>query len=202
MVLDFTLPGFPDHELLPSGANISVTSQNLMKYCSLVVDATVGSGVTEQIDSFRQGFDRIIPIHYFGCFTHEEIMNIIGGDGNSNWALQDLMDSIKVDHGYNVGSRLIQLIEMLCQFSEEERRLFLSFCTGSPRLPIGGFASLNPPLTIVRKSVGKQESADEFLPSVMTCAHYLKVPEYTTADVMRQRFLFAMKEGQNSFHLS
>lgn len=203
MSLDFTLPGFPDYELLPGGAIINVTSENIDQYIKLVVDATVGSGVFSQLESFRKGFHRIIPIHYFGCFTQDEIMNIIGGESNNDWTVQVLSESLKVDHGYNFSSRLIQqLIEMLCQFSPEERRLFLSFCTGSPRLPIGGFAALRPPLTIVRKSVEKNEPANDYLPSVMTCAHYLKVPEYSSPDVMRDRFLFAMKEGQNSFHLS
>ena len=99
-----------------------------------------------------------------------------------------------------MGSRLVvQFLEMLIHFNQEERRLFLSFVTGAPRLPLGGFAALNPPLTIVRKIV---DNADKCLPSVMTCAHYLKVPEYSCLDVMRNQFVFAMKEGQNSFHLS
>lgn len=112
------------------------------------------------------------------------------------------MDAIKADHGYDMGCRLVQdFLEMLVEFDQEERRLFLSFCTGSPRLPLGGFASLSPSLTIVRKTVDK-DGADKCLPSVMTCAHYLKVPEYSSKMIMRQQFLFAMKEGQNSFHLS
>jgi E3 ubiquitin-protein ligase TRIP12 len=114
-----------------------------------------------------------------------------------------LRDAFKADHGYNSNSRIIlQLAEMLSGFSLDERRAFLSFCTGSPKLPIGGFSSLHPPLTIVCKTVGKNEKPDESLPSVMTCAHYLKVPEYSTAEIMKDKFLYAMKEGQNSFHLS
>jgi E3 ubiquitin-protein ligase TRIP12 len=113
------------------------------------------------------------------------------------------LDSFKADHGYNSNSRIIvQLAEMLSNFNLEERRAFLSFCTGSPKLPIGGFAALSPPLTVVCKTVNKNEKPDECLPSVMTCAHYLKVPEYSTPEVMKQRFLYAIKEGQNSFHLS
>ena len=39
-----------------------------------------------------------------------------------------------------------------------------------------GLRSLNPPLTIVRKQPDDGMSADDFLPSVMTCVNYLKLP--------------------------
>jgi E3 ubiquitin-protein ligase TRIP12 len=44
--------------------------------------------------------------------------------------------------------------------------------------------------------------ADDYLPSVMTCANYLKLPDYTTKGVMRQKIFTAMMEGSQSFHLS
>jgi len=65
-----------------------------------------------------------------------------------------------------------------------------------------GLRSLNPPLTIVRKTVETTENADDFLPSVMTCVNYLKLPEYSSNDVMRTRLAVAAREGQLSFHLS
>jgi E3 ubiquitin-protein ligase TRIP12 len=69
-------------------------------------------------------------------------------------------------------------------------------------LLLAGFRSLNPPLTIVRKTFDSGMNADDFLPSVMTCVNYLKLPEYTSLDVMREKLFIASKEGQLSFHLS
>lgn len=77
---------------------------------------------------------------------------------------------------------------------ETDRRSFLSFITGSPRLPYGGFQSLHPPLTVVCKSVEKHENANDYLPSVMTCVNYLKVPNYTSLEVLQERFLKVMAE--------
>jgi E3 ubiquitin-protein ligase TRIP12 len=88
---------------------------------------------------------------------------------------------------------------MLSEFDPKQKRDFLSFCTGSPKLPIGGFKELNPRLTIVRKTVA---NPDECLPSVMTCAHYLKVPEYSSAEMLKKRFIQAITDGKGSFHLS
>ena len=44
--------------------------------------------------------------------------------------------------------------------------------------------------------------ADGDLPSVMTCANYIKLPPYSSLAVMRKRVLFAIREGQGSFDLS
>jgi len=42
--------------------------------------------------------------------------------------------------------------------------------TGAPKLPIGGFRGLTPPFTVVRKPHEPPFKADDYLPSVMTCA--------------------------------
>lgn len=44
--------------------------------------------------------------------------------------------------------------------------------------------------------------SDGDLPSVMTCANYIKLPPYTSFMVCRERVLFAIREGQGSFDLS
>ena len=43
---------------------------------------------------------------------------------------------------------------------------------------------------------------DDYLPSVMTCVNYLKLPDYSTSDIMREKLRVAAMEGQLSFHLS
>lgn len=67
---------------------------------------------------------------------------------------------------------------------------------------LSGFRSLNPPLTIVRKTFESTENPDDFLPSVMTCVNYLKLPDYSSIEIMRDKLLIAAREGQQSFHLS
>lgn len=69
-------------------------------------------------------------------------------------------------------------------------------------MSISGFKALNPPLTIVRRAVSGEQNPDQFLPSVMTCVNYLKLPDYTSMEVMSKRMETACKEGQHSFHLS
>ena len=67
-------------------------------------------------------------------------------------------------------------------------------------MDIVGFKSLKPPLTIVPKTRGPE--ADAELPSVMTCQNYFKLPEYSSKQILTEKLLLAMKEGQGSFLLS
>lgn len=49
------------------------------------------------------------------------------------------MDSIKADHGFNMDSKSVKnLLQTMSELTMSERREFLQFTTGSPKLPIGG----------------------------------------------------------------
>lgn len=36
----------------------------------------------------------------------------------------------------------------------------------------------------------------------MTCVNYLKLPDYSSLEVLRERLIVAIQEGQGAFHLS
>lgn len=148
---------------------------------------------------------------------------------------------MKADHGFSSESRAVKnLLKVMSEFSVEERRQFLQFITGSPKLPIGGkpcerenetttgkygrskqkttdidvsplffnlfallgFKNLHPAFTVVCKPFEAPLKADDYLPSVMTCANYLKMPNYSSKEVTLAKFKMAYEEGQGSFHLS
>jgi len=89
-----------------------------------------------------------------------------------------------------------RLVNVLVGMNGDERKAFLQFTTGCSSLPPGGLANLQPRLTIVRKV----DSTDGGYPSVNTCVHYLKLPEYSSEEILRDRLLAATKE--KGFHLN
>ncbi|NXE18441.1 TRIPC ligase, partial [Ardeotis kori] len=201
--LDFTLPGFPNIELKKGGKDTPVTIHNLEEYLRLVIFWALNEGVARQFDSFRDGFESVFPLSHLQYFYPEELEQLLCGSKTDTWDAKTLMECCRPDHGYTHDSRAVKyLFEILSSFDSEQQRLFLQFVTGSPRLPVGGFRSLNPPLTIVRKTFESTENPDDFLPSVMTCVNYLKLPDYSTLEIMREKLLIAAREGQQSFHLS
>lgn len=93
--------------------------------------------------------------------------------------------------------------QVLQDMNEPERRLFLRFLTGNPTLPAGGLHGLKPCITVVRReSDNSSINSDEYLPSVMTCVNYLKLPPYSTREVLASKLHAAMRQGQAAFHLS
>ncbi|KAK0384733.1 hypothetical protein NLU13_7211 [Sarocladium strictum] len=202
LCLDFTLPGYPNIELQPNGSHERVTIQNVDVYLQKVIDMTLGGGVRRQVDAFRAGFSQVFPYSALSAFTPDELVNLFGRV-DEDWSIETLLDSIKADHGYNMDSKTVRnLLQTMSDFEPPQRREFLQFITGSPKLPIGGFKSLTPMFTVVCKPSEHPYTSDDYLPSVMTCVNYLKLPNYTTAEVMKKQLYTAMREGQGAFHLS
>ncbi|KAL6998251.1 E3 ubiquitin-protein ligase upl4 [Sarracenia purpurea var. burkii] len=200
LYLDFTLPGYPDYVLTSGPDPKLVNMTNLEEYVELVVDATINGGIYRQVEAFKSGFNQVFPIKHLQVFAEEELERLLCGE-REFWTSNELLDHIKFDHGYTASSPpVINLLDVIREFDREQQRAFLQFVTGAPRLPPGGLASLNPKLTIVRKHCSRWADAD--LPSVMTCANYLKLPPYSSKERMKEKLLFAITEGQGSFHLS
>ncbi|KAK4405347.1 E3 ubiquitin-protein ligase UPL3 [Sesamum angolense] len=211
LCLDFSLPGYPEYILKPGNENVDISS--LGDYVSLVVDATVGTGIMRQLEAFRSGFNQVFDISTLQIFSPYELDYLLCGR-RELWKAESLVDHIKFDHGYTSKSpAIVHLLEIMGEFTHEQQRAFCQFVTGAPRLPPGGLAVLKPKLTIVRKhsssmnstannGSGPSESADDDLPSVMTCANYLKLPPYSSKEIMYKKLLYAISEGQGSFDLS
>lgn len=236
--LDFTLPGYPEIDLVPNGSQIMLTIDNVDNYLDRVIDMTLGSGVRRQVDAFRTGFSQVFPYSALRAFTPDELCTLFGRT-EEDWSLASklklpficedseltmttaLMDSIKADHGFNMDSKSVRnLLQTMSEMTPIQRREFLQFTTGSPKLPIGGkhqqqvegcsnrtnnhagFKSLTPMFTVVCKPAEAPYTSDDYLPSVMTCANYLKLPDYTDVKILQKRLFTATKEGQGAFHLS
>ncbi|KAI0469046.1 HECT-domain-containing protein [Xylaria cf. heliscus] len=202
LALDFTLPGYPDIELIPGGSHTQVTIDNVESYLSKVIDMTLSRGVKRQVDAFRVGFSQVFPYSALSAFTPDELVTLFGR-AEEDWTLETLTDSIKADHGFNMDSKSVKnLLQTMSELTATQRRDFLQFTTGSPKLPIGGFKSLTPMFTVVCKPSEPPYTSDDYLPSVMTCVNYLKLPDYTSIDTLKRQLFKAIKEGQGAFHLS
>jgi len=195
--LDFTMPGDSSWELKPNGTDIPVTLENLREYVNLVVETYLVHGVSAQINAFKFGFDQVFPISNLISLSVEEISILICGEREDDWSLNTLIENTKCDHGFSHNSPVVQfLLQTMTEFNAEEKRKFLLFVTGSPVLPIGGFKSLQPKLTIVRK---EEKYPDKIFPSVNCCFYYFKLPEYSSKDILKQQLTFAMINGQGCF---
>ncbi|KAL3234360.1 Ubiquitin fusion degradation protein 4 [Nakaseomyces bracarensis] len=200
--VSYTLPGY-NLELIDGGKNKFLDdATSVEKYISLVLDMFLGSGVTEQLEKFIEGFSRVFPYRNLLLFQPGELCDLFGRV-QEDWSPQTLYSYLIADHGYTMDSSPVKdLISIMTEFDEQEKRVFLQFLTGSPKLPLGGFKALKPKFTVVLKHAEDGLHPDDYLPSVMTCANYLKLPKYSSKEIMVKKIMQAMQEGAGSFLLS
>ncbi|XP_072896164.1 E3 ubiquitin-protein ligase HECTD1 isoform X1 [Hemitrygon akajei] len=189
--------GFTAVDLKPNGDDEMVTMDNAEEYVELMFDFCMHTGIQKQMDAFRDGFNRVFPMEKLSSFSHEEVQMILCGNQSPSWTAEDIINYTEPKLGYTRDSPgFIRFVRVLCGMSSDERKAFLQFTTGCSTLPPGGLANLHPRLTIVRKV----DATDASYPSVNTCVHYLKLPEYSSEEIMRERLLAATME--KGFHLN
>ena len=177
-----------------------VTHANVDAYVRDVAHATLA--IDGALAAFRTGFAHVMPLAHLGVFSATELGHLVA-HRDEDWSEAALRRALVPDHGFSSESREFgDLVAILAAYSEDERRAFVQWLTGAPRLPIGGFGALQPPLTVVRRDHEPPLAPDDYLPSVMTCVNYLKLPRYSSRDTMRTRLATAVREGLTSFHLS
>ena len=194
--------GYSTYDLKVNGGDVPLTVRNVEEYVDLSRSFALDLGIRKQMESFRAGFTEVFPMSAVrGVFSPAEVRLLLCGEMNPEWTEQDLLNFTQPKFGYTRESPTFQrLVEILVEMDGPQRKKFLQFATGCSSLPPGGLANLQPRLTVVRKEGGCPRGGDTALPSVNTCVHYLKLPEYSSKEVMRAKLLQSTQE--KGFHLN
>ncbi|KAL0831252.1 hypothetical protein ABMA28_002100 [Loxostege sticticalis] len=190
-------PSVSVQPLCDSGEHIEVGAHNGRAYAEASARWVVREGVRRQTGAFRRGFGAVFPPRRLRAFSPAELRLLVCGERGPVWTRDHLLQYTEPKLGYTRDSPgFLRLVEVLVEMSVRERKAFLQFATGCSSLPPGGLANLHPRLTVVRKV----DAGDGSYPSVNTCVHYLKLPEYSCKEVLRERLLAATNE--RGFHLN
>ncbi|KAF4744852.1 Ubiquitin-protein ligase, partial [Perkinsus olseni] len=198
------VPGYEKISL--PGLRGNVSCKNVGKFVAGVATAVTYTGVYWQLRAFADAFAEILSPSALSLWRSEdELTELTYGSSAARpeyWTKEHLLSAIQPKHGYTSSSSAVQyLVEVMAnELTPDQRQQLVRFLTGSPTLPIGGFAALKPQLTVVRQ-VLDDESAnpDDFLPSVMTCASFMKLPDYSSKEVLKRQLVKAISEGQKAF---
>ncbi|KAL0267404.1 UNVERIFIED_CONTAM: hypothetical protein PYX00_009683 [Menopon gallinae] len=189
--------GFSAAELTPGGGDMEVTLDNVEEYSELTTSFCLEKGIARQLEAFHAGFNKVFPMSKLKAFSPDEVRIMLCGDQNPHWTREDVLNYTEPKLGYTRDSPgFLRFVNVLVKMTAEERKAFLQFTTGCSSLPPGGLANLYPRLTVVRKV----DAGEGSYPSVNTCVHYLKLPDYPTEDLLRERLLAATRE--KGFHLN
>lgn len=102
------------------------------------------------------------------------------------------MDELKAGAVYSGGCDASATIvewfwKALEAFTEEQRGMFLKFCTGTSRVPLDGF---EPPFTV---TLGSDMTPDA-LPRSHTCFNQIVLPPYEAEDVLVSKVAYAISQ--------
>ena len=97
--------------------------------------------------------------------------------------------------GYTKDSQVVQWFwEIVSKFTEKEKRNLLFFVTGNDRIPLNGLSSL-------KFRIQRSGDNDELLPSAHTCFNIVSFPEYSSKEILKNRFAIAL-ENVTGFNLA
>lgn len=202
MDLDFTVTyerfgKTEEVELIPNGSTTLLTNENKKEYIRLRSAFLMTHQIEAQLQEFLTGFYKMVPRSDIQTFTEQELELVISGLPDID--VEDLRLHTEYN-GYNASSPLIRWFwEIVSSMTRQDRANLLQFATGSSKVPLGGFANLESGGHRHRFSITKTESPIELLPSAHTCFNRIDVPDYPTADMLREKLMIAITYGNKGF---
>lgn len=92
---------YPYAELVPNGANIDVTLNNLEEYCDLLINYVLQDGIAKQLEAFHRGFCEVFPLKKLAAFSSAEARMMICGEQHPQWTREDLINYTEPKLGYS-----------------------------------------------------------------------------------------------------
>ena len=181
-------------ELVPGGTSKPVTEENKEEYVKLMTNWLLRDRYEPAITSFMEGFSQHINVFkYMRIFTLQEIQLMIGGVPDID--VKELLKNAAFGGYVSASDQVEWLFQLLEEFDRDKMCKFLGFVTGCTTMPVDG---LKPPLMITRM----EDGTDKSLPKAHTCFNQLVIPRYSTAEILKERLLYALDNASSGFYLS
>ncbi|NXJ23340.1 HACE1 ligase, partial [Dicrurus megarhynchus] len=187
--------------LKPGGASILVTQENKAEYVQLVTELRMTRAIQPQINAFLQGFHMFIPPSLIQLFDEYELELLLSGMPEID--VNDWLKNTEYTSGYERGDQVIQWFwDVVEELTQEERVLLLQFVTGSSRVPHGGFAHIMGGSGLQNFTIAAVPYTENLLPTSSTCINMLKLPEYPSKEILKDRLLVALHCGSYGYTMA
>jgi E3 ubiquitin-protein ligase HERC4 len=130
-----------EFELEKGGKDKALNWENRCDYVRLYWNFILNESVKNQFDSFKSGFNKVLDAGILQLFHAEELMRLLTGEEVSDWVLLEKVTEYKDPFNANHPT-IILFWKVFHSLSEEEKKKFLLFLTGSDRIPILGMKAL------------------------------------------------------------
>lgn len=187
-------------ELIPNGRKIKVNANNRDIYIEKYAKFHLIEGIPLQIDMFLQGFNSVTRGNALSLFSAKEIELLLCGNEEGKLDI-DVFRSITKYLGWqgnnnkNDYANHCDVVNWFWEYLNDQtytnQKKFLTFVSGSDRIPATGIQNLN--FTIRR--VGKDSDR---LPVAHTCFNELELYEYATKEKLYNKLDLAIN-GSSGF---
>mmetsp|Transcript_33999 Transcript_33999/g.30779 ORF Transcript_33999/g.30779 Transcript_33999/m.30779 type:complete len:244 (-) Transcript_33999:50-781(-) len=144
--------------------------------------------IKRQAEAFKKGFHSFMPlvvVNHLSCFDLFTIVN-----GCPEISAENLL---KYCNFFDSGKTKDWMIELFKEFDSELRSKFLMFVTGSNRL------SIDEPSDSNMVKIRFYHSDEYQLPKAATCFNQLDMPHYKTKEMLKEKLLMAINEGETGY---
>ncbi|GAB5362783.1 hypothetical protein AAMO2058_000828200 [Amorphochlora amoebiformis] len=205
-------------ELVQGGREKGVTWATRQRYIEAAMEYKLNE-FARQAKAIRKGLATAVPYQCLSIFTWSELRDQVCGRVVIDLKL---LKSMTVYHGYYQPDRKNKK-EVKCGPKSPHIRLFwdmvenkmdnkqrselIFFVWGRSRLPLNadGFGKVRFAIKAHTQSQGVRKNPNQYYPVSHTCFFQLDLPEYTDANIMYEKFLYAMTnckyiDGDNTKH--
>lgn len=169
--------------IVPGGRSIPLTFMNRLQYVEQAVNFRLHE-MDLQIAAVREGMSWIIPVPLLHLITASHMELLVCGLPHISIPL---LKKIVRYRDLDAGNPLIQwLWSALESFTDAEKVLFMRFVSGRSRLP-ANLADVSQ-----RFQVMKVDRAVDGLPTAQTCFFQLRLPPYSSPEMLADRLRYAI----------
>ena len=141
-----------------------------------------------QIEKVREGMGCIVPLPIISLMTHTALEEYICGSKTVN--VEALRKFVKYRGCDEETQVIVWFWNILESFEDEQKILFLRFVSGRSRLP----ANVNE--MSQRFIIYFANDKTDALPTAQTCFFQIRLPGYSSQEVMKNKLLYAIKNCQ------
>ncbi|ODV90096.1 hypothetical protein CANCADRAFT_31155 [Tortispora caseinolytica NRRL Y-17796] len=181
-------------ELITNGKDTPLTGNNRHLFVNAYVEYLLETRIAKQFEPFKRGFYKFLDPAVLQLFRPQEIELLVCGSAEewdtsalqaiteyANWNCSKPLETVSV---------IKWLWEIVDEFESEQRKQFMSFVTGSDRLPVGGLSSLRFKVVQLADVAGYGDS--ERFPLAHTCFNQLGLYAYATKDKLKSKLITAI----------
>ncbi|WVZ92860.1 hypothetical protein U9M48_038896 [Paspalum notatum var. saurae] len=187
-----------DIEFFPGGKDVTVTSKNRPEYIRLLIQHIFVECTRCQLSNFSAGLTSMLINGdsldmFLESLDVKDFDKMLGGRSGTTIDVEEWMSHTEYSGYRTEDCQISWFWKVVERMTVQQQQRLLFFWTAVKCLPFDGFSGLGSKLCIFRAS-----SSCDHLPTSSTCFYQLRLPAYTSFDMMHSRLHMIVQEHMSS----